>query len=203
MGGALQLLREATSDDHLAVNPHGKWQAECTATNVHEASLSLTARELASVAAQTFRMQHHICMVLRSRVPDFNFVALFSARIRVIISRSLLLLDPFVLGASLKATLELAAVVLSPGLLTSTLRLGTNSWATSHGNGNVAESCPFCGAAAADRVSHYIQCGAIYVWIEESVPDIHWPLDDSLGRVRAFFGGCDSTPDQSAATTIP
>jgi hypothetical protein len=202
MGGALQLLREATSDDHLAVNPHGKWQAECTATNVHEASLSLTARELASVAAQTFRMQHHICMVLRSRVPDFNFVALFSARIRVIISRSLLLLDPFVLGASLKATLELAAAVLSPGLLTSTLRLGTNSWATSHGNGNVAESCPFCGAAAADRVSHYIQCGAIYVWIEESVPDIHWPLDDSLGRVRAFFGGCDSTPDQSAATTI-
>jgi hypothetical protein len=200
--GALQLLQEATSDDHLAVNPHSKWQSECTATNVYEASLALSPHELAIASSQTFRMQHHICAVLRKRLPHFDFAQLFSDRLRKVILQSRLPLDPKVLGKSLQESFLKAAAVLSPGLLVSSFRLGTNSWATSHGFGNVAEGCPFCFASGGDRLSHYIQCGGVFVWVEESLPDLHWPIDDPIGRVSAFFGGYDSTPEQSAATAI-
>jgi hypothetical protein len=199
---ALRLLQEATSDDHLAVNPHSKWQAECTATNVHAASLSMSARELATAASHTFRMQHHIGEVLRNRAVPFDFAALFAARLRKIVVQSQLPLDPTVLGRTLRDSLMMAAAVLSPGLLASSIRLGTNSWATSHGFGNVAEECPFCRAGGGDRLSHYIQCGGMFVWVEESLPGLHWPIDDPAGRVSAFFGGCDRTPEHSAATAI-
>jgi hypothetical protein len=147
-------------------------------------------------------MQHHISEMLRNRGPKFNFVALFSARLRTILARSSLPHDPLVLGRSLEKLLSLAAAVLSPGLLVATIRLGTNAWATSHGFGNAAEDCPFCLAPGGDRISHYIQCGGIFVWVEDNLPGLHWPIDDVIGRVSAFFGGSDLSPEHSAATAI-
>jgi hypothetical protein len=199
---ALRLLEDATSDDHLAVNPHGRWQAECTAVNVSSALSLLSSHEFNIASAREFRLQHHLSEMLRNRSASYCFANLFSARLRTVFSRCQLPLDPVVLGRSLKESLTLAAAMLSPGLLVATLRLGTNSWATSHGFGNAAEACPFCSAAGGDRLSHYVQCGGIYVWLDESLPDIHWPLDDNLGRICAFFGGCDSTPAQGAATAL-
>jgi endonuclease/exonuclease/phosphatase family metal-dependent hydrolase len=199
---ALQYLQDATSDDHLVVNPHSKWQAECTAINVSKASGALSPLELSTAEAQTVRMQHHICGVLRMRAAPFNFASLFAARLRKVILQSGLPLDPMVVGKSLQDSLLMSAAVLSPGILVSSLRLGTNSWATSHGFGNVAENCPFCSAKGGDRLSHYLQCGGVYVWVEESLPRIHWPIDDAIGRASAFFGGYDRTPDHSAATSL-
>ncbi len=86
--------------------------------------------------------------------------------------------------------------------LVATFRLGTNSWARSHGFGNSAEYCPFCDAPGGDRISHFVQCGGIFVWLDDTLPGIHWPLDDPGARITAFFGCIGCTPAQGAATAI-
>ncbi len=94
---------------------------------------------MVAAAAQTFRTQHHISELLRSRSVVFDFPPLFAVRLGPVVARGGLNHVPRVLGDLLRGTLLSAAALLSPGLLIATHRLGTNSGATSHGFGNTAD----------------------------------------------------------------
>jgi hypothetical protein len=62
--------------------------------------------------------------------------------------------------------------------------------------GGVA-NCPMCGAELAARLSHLVQCGAVWVFLAEYCPGLGWDYS-APGRWR-FLLGSESRNSDSAA----
>jgi hypothetical protein len=66
----------------------------------------------------------------------------------------------------------LASAILHCTALQAFLRLAQNAFVFNHASG--AAECPFCRAPNAARLSHLVNCGAIWVFLAEHCPGLGW-----------------------------
>jgi hypothetical protein len=100
------------------------------------------------------------------------------------------------LAANVMETILLAANTLHCTVLQAFLRFCQNGLNLGTG-GSGAAACSMCGALHAARLSHLVQCGAVWVLLDEQCPGLNWDCsaDD---RWTFLFGSRTQTSDDAA-----
>jgi hypothetical protein len=93
-------------------------------------------------------------------------------------------------------TITLASSILHCTVLTVFLRFAQNGF-TSGVQGDSTQPCPLCGAQAAARLSHVLNCGGLWVFLAEECPGLGWDYSAS-DRWQLLFGTQVTTNDSAA-----
>jgi hypothetical protein len=169
---ARRQLTTGSDDDHLRVHPLRGWQDRCSITRLgiwHDR----LRREMAPPPTAP-RIQQKCKDHLRSTRSSLDYFALIRDRITPILRR---LGDEFFPHTEVSATQLLDTIILASSNLTCTglqalLRLSQNAFALGQSAG--ALPCPFCSADQAARLSHFLRCGAIWLFLDEHCPGLGW-----------------------------
>jgi hypothetical protein len=100
------------------------------------------------------------------------------------------------MAANTLRTITLASNILHCTVLTAFLRFAQNGF-TIGVQGDSSQPCPLCGAQAAARLSHVLNCGALWVFLAEECPGLGWDYS-SPSRWQLLFG-THATDNNSAA----
>jgi hypothetical protein len=98
------------------------------------------------------------------------------------------------LAGNLLDCIILAASNLHCTALQALLRVAQNAFALGQASGTA--ECPFCLAPQAARISHFLRCGAIWVFLAENCPGLGWDFS-SPDRWQLLLGS--GVTDSSSA----
>ncbi len=133
-------------------------------------------------------------------MPPFDFHHLVRARLSTVLRRhgidSMDLINS--MAVIILRTITLASNNLHCTVLTAFLRLAQNGLSLGV-HGDSSQPCPLCGAQAAARLSHALNCGGLWVFLDEECPGLGWDCSSS-DRWQLPFG--TQTHDNNSAAML-
>jgi endonuclease/exonuclease/phosphatase family metal-dependent hydrolase len=169
---ARRQLITGSDDDHLRVHPQRGWQDRCSITRLGVWHDRLR-REMSPLPTAP-RIQQKCKEHLRSSRGSLAYFELIRDRITPILRR---LGDEFLPHLEASATQILDTIILASTNLPCTgiqalLRLSQNAFVLGQTAGVLP--CPFCEAEQAARLSHFLRCGAIWLFLDEQCSGLGW-----------------------------
>jgi hypothetical protein len=182
---ARRQLVTGSDDDHLRVHPQRGWQDRCSITRL-AAWHDRLCREMTPLPTAP-NIQKKCKDHLRSSRGPLAYFDLIRDRITPILRR---LGDDFIPHTATLATMLLDSVILASSNLTCTdlqalLRISQNAFVLGQTAGVLP--CPFCEAEQAARLSHFLCCGAIWLFLDEQCPGLGWDCSSPV-RWQQLFG---------------
>jgi hypothetical protein len=182
---ARRQLTIGSDDDHLRLHPHRTWQDRCATTRLglwHDR----LRREVSPLPAAP-HIQKQCRDYLKSIRKPLAYFELIRDRITPILRR---LGDDHLIHVEIMATNILDSIILSSTNLPCTvlqalLSLSQNAFVLGQASG--AQPCPFCTALQGARLSHFLRCGAIWVFLDEHCPGLGWDFS-SPDRWQLLLG---------------
>jgi hypothetical protein len=182
---ARRQLATGSDDDHLRLHPQRTWQNRCAITRLGTWHDRLR-REMAQLPAAP-RIQQQCREHLRASRSPLVYFELIRDRITPILRRlgddHLRLVDT--MATQLLDSILLASANLNCTGLQAFLKLSMNAFVLGQAGG--FQPCPFCAAWQAGRLSHFLQCGAIWLFLDEQCPGLAWDFS-SLDRWKLLLG---------------
>jgi hypothetical protein len=192
---ARRQLTTGSDDEHLRLHPQRAWQTRCAITRLGSWHDRLR-REVDPLFAAP-RIQHQCREHLRKQRRPLAYLDLIRDRITPILRR---LGDDYlshteIMAANLLDSIILASLNLHVSVMQPLLRLSQNAFVL--GQAAVAQPCPFCTAPQAARLSHFLRCGAVWVFLGEQCPGLEW--DFSHPDRWQFLLGSQATDSSQAS----
>jgi hypothetical protein len=183
---ARRIMTQGSDDDHLRLHPLRLWQ-DRSATIF----LGTTHDVLRSSSPDGFQpphVQRQCRQHLKDRTPAFDYPSLLRARLATVLRRNGIENMEVVnnMAASTLRTITLASSILHCTVLTAFLRFAQNGF-TIGVQGDSSQPCPLCGAQAAARLSHVLNCGGLWVFLAEECPGLGWDYSSPI-RWQLLFG---------------
>jgi hypothetical protein len=182
---ARRQLTIGSDDDHLRLHPHRTWQDRCA---THRLGLwhDRLRRDVSPLPAAP-HVQKQCKDHLKSIRKPLPYYELIRDRITPILRR---LGDDYIIHAEVMATHILDSIILASTnlhctVLQALLSLSQNAFVLGQASG--AQPCPFCTALQGARLSHFLRCGAIWVFLDEHCPGLGWDLS-SPDRWQLLLG---------------
>ncbi len=178
-------LVTGSDDDHLRIHPLRGWQDRCAITRLGSWQDRLR-REMTLLPTAPRIQQKCKEHLASSRCPLVYFEQIRD-RITPILRR---MGEDFLPHIEVSATNLLDSVILASTNLNCTglqalLRLSQNAFVLGQSAGVLP--CPFCEAEQAARLSHFLRCGAIWLYLDEQCPGLGWDFS-SPDRWRLLLG---------------
>jgi hypothetical protein len=196
LGRARRHLTVGSDDDHLKVHPFRDWQNRCAIVRLAAWQLRL-ARELVPLPVAP-DIQKECRKHLRELQQPLDYSVLIHARLSTVLRRigpeAEALTDT--LAANTLETILLASNILHCTAMQAFLRFAQNGLNLGSG-GSGAAACPMCGASPAARLSHLVQCGAVWVLLDEQCPGLGWDCS-APNRWHFLFGSLVNNSDEAA-----
>jgi hypothetical protein len=183
---ARRTMIQGSDDDHLLLHPHRSWQ-ERSATNVLGKLHDNLRRECPDGLQPPF-LQRQCRAHLQSKIPYFNFHALIKARIATVLRRIQIEDDQIIdsMATNTLDTIILATLHLNCTAMQAFLRMSQNGFSIG-AVGDASSPCPLCEAPSAARLSHLLNCGALWLFLDEECPGLAWDFAHA-NRWQFLFG---------------
>jgi hypothetical protein len=182
---ARRQLITGSDDDHLRLHPHRSWQDRCAIARLGRWQVRLR-REVSPLPVPP-GLQHQCKEHLKSVRQPLAYYDLIRDRITPLLRR---LGDDYLTHLEATATQILDCIILASTNLNCTgvqalLRLSQNAFVLGQAAG--VQPCPFCAAGQAARLSHFLRCGAIWLFLAEQCPGLGWEFS-SPDRWQLLLG---------------
>jgi hypothetical protein len=193
---ARRTMAQGSDDDHLRLHPLRAWQTR-SATFSLGAQLDLL-RVAAPAGIHPPHIQRQCRQLLRNNVEPFDYHQIIMARMSTVLRRNGIDDNNFIndITNDIVRTITLAASNLHCTVLSAFLRLAQNGLLLGV-HGDSLQPCPLCGAPAAARLSHALNCGGLWVFVCEECPGLGWDCS-SQDRWRLLLGARATDSDSSA-----
>jgi hypothetical protein len=183
---ARRTLTQGSDDDHLRLHPLRAWQNRSATV-----TLGTQLDSLRSAVPDGFNpphIQRQCRQYLKKNILPFDFRQLVGARLTTVLRRSgiedrNIVVD---MADNIVRTITLASTNLHCTVLSAFLRLAQNGLLLGV-HGDSLQPCPLCGAQAAARLSHALNCGGLWVFLDEECPGLGWDCS-SPDRWRLLLG---------------
>jgi hypothetical protein len=200
LGRARRHLAMGSDDDHLTCHPHRAWQNRSAIVKLATWRTRL-GHELQPLPEQP-DVQKKCRAHLRELRPSLDYRSLVHARLLTVLRR----MGPeYEIHIDTLAANTLEVIILASANLHCTgmqafLRFCQNGINICAGSGG-ATSCPMCGAPMAARLSHIVQCGAVWVFLAEQCPGLNWDFS-AQNRWMFLFGSMVQDSNSAASLCL-
>jgi hypothetical protein len=191
---ARRTMTQGSDDDHLRLHPLRAWQSR-SATITLGMQLD-TLRAAIPDGFQPPHIQRQCRRHLKESIMPLDYHQLIAARMCTVLRRNGIEDMNIVndIANHVLRTITLASTNLHCTVTSAFLRLAQNGLSLGV-HGDAMQPCPLCGAPAAARLSHALNCGGLWVFVDEECPGLGWNCS-SPDRWRLLLGtqahDCDS-----------
>jgi hypothetical protein len=199
LGQARRRLVEGSNDEHLCLHPLRAWQNRSATAQlgIWQDRLRRECPDLRPPFLQRQCRGH-----LQSLRAPFNYHELIASRIATVLRRRQVE-DPEL--HNIMATFLLEVIIMSSTILNCTalqsfLRICQNGLTVSH-PGDTLQACPLCQAVQAGRLSHLLNCGAVWLFLAEHCPGLAWDFSASE-RWQLLLGASVQDSESAAALCV-
>jgi hypothetical protein len=196
---ARRQLAIGSDDDHLRIHPLREWQQRCSVARL--ASWHDKLRREMSPLPVAPRIQHQCREHLRRHRAPLAYYDLIRDRLTPVLRR---MNEDNSCHVNVMATyildmIILAAVNLHCSVLQALFRVSMNALLLGQASG--PQQCPFCTAARAARLSHFLVCGAIWLFLAEECPGLQWDFS-APGRWQLLLGSQATNSEEAAMIAL-
>jgi hypothetical protein len=193
---ARRTMTQGSDDDHLRLHPLRAWQNR-SATVTLGAQLD-SLRAAVPEGFQPPYIQRQCRQLLKKHLEPYDYRQIIAARMGTVLRRNGVddVSIHHDIANDIVRTIILAATNLHCTELSAFLRLAQNGLLLGV-HGDSLQPCPLCGAPAAARLSHALNCGALWVFVCEECPGLGWDCS-SHDRWRLLVGARATDNDSSA-----
>jgi hypothetical protein len=192
---ARRTMTQGSDDEHLRLHPLRAWQDRSATV-----TLGVQLDQLRAAVPDGIHppnIQRQCRRLLKLNLVPFDYQQIIAARMSTVLRRNGIEDMNIVndIASDLIRTITLASTNLHCTVLAAFLRLVQNG--LSFGMHGVSlQPCPLCGAPAAARLSHALNCGGLWVFVSEECQGLGWDCS-SHDRWRLLLGAqavdCDSS----------